>query len=54
MIGLRKFIVAMYFGTWCFILCLLHCMGGVETATCVATLAGLYKWANVAEKKNVG
>lgn len=47
MLGLRKFIIAMYFGTACFILCLMHRMSGSETVTAVSVITALYKAANI-------
>lgn len=51
MFGLRKFILAMYFGTACFALCYLGRMTGTECVTAVTVLAGLYKVANLAGEK---
>ena len=47
MLGLRKFVIAMYFGTACFVLCFLHRMSGGETVTAVSIITALYKAANV-------
>lgn len=47
MLGLRKFIIALYFGTACFILCFLHRMSGGECVTAVSIITALYKAANV-------
>lgn len=49
--GWRKFSMAMYFGTACFILCYTNHMSGSETVAVVTILAGLYKAANVIDKK---
>lgn len=49
--GKRKFIMAMYFGTACFLLCWLHCMNGGETVTVVSLLSAFYKASNVIDKK---
>lgn len=47
MLGFRKFVIAMYFGTACFVLCLMHRMSGGETVTAVSIITALYKAANV-------
>lgn len=49
--GVRKFVIAIYFGTAIFLLCYLHRVSGGECITGVGILAGLYKAANVIDKK---
>jgi hypothetical protein len=49
--GLRKFVLAVYFGSACFALCWGHRMSGGECVTVVSILAGLYKASNVIDKK---
>jgi len=49
--GLRKFAITLYFGSACFVLCWFHRMDGAELVTAVTVLAGLYKAANVADKR---
>jgi hypothetical protein len=45
--GLRKFVIAMYFGTACFGLCYANRLTSHDTMLSVTVLAGLYKAANV-------
>jgi hypothetical protein len=49
--GLRKFIITIYFGTAVFVLCWYDHMTGTQVVEAVAILAGLYKAANVIDKK---
>jgi hypothetical protein len=53
-IGWRKYSLAMYFGTGCFVLCYTGHMAGTEVVGAISILAGLYKWSNVVDKKNGG
>ncbi len=46
--------MSMYFGTACFVLCAMHCVNGTELVTVVSILAGMYKAANVVDKKMGG
>lgn len=43
----RKFIVTMYFGTACFLLCYLGHLSGGDCVAAVGILSGLYKAANI-------
>jgi len=52
--GNRKFVLTMYFGTALFALCFFHRVSGGECVEGVAILAGLYKAANVIDKKMGG
>lgn len=52
--GTRKFVVTMFFGTSCFMLCGLNHMSGGEVVTVVSLLSALYKAANIIDKKNGG
>lgn len=49
--GCRKFILAMCLGHGCLLLCWGGHMTGAETVTVVSILSGLYKAANVIDKR---
>lgn len=52
--GKRKFVVTMFFGAACFVLCWYSHMTGGEVVTAVSVLSALYKAANIYDKKNGG
>lgn len=49
--GLRKFVMAMYFGTAVFVLCYTGHMQSSHTVAAISILAALYKAANVTDKR---
>lgn len=49
--GMRKYSLALIASIFGFILCLKHCMSGGDFVACQSLILGLYKAANVIDKK---
>lgn len=52
MVGHRKFILALIATISAFILCKCHCLSGVEWMSAQTLILGLYKTADVLNRKN--